>query len=45
MNSVFSRALLNQGADESTLDKIFKIDLCNSYHARILKDTLTNCMF
>lgn len=45
MNSVFSRTLLNQGADESTLDKIFKIDLCNSYHARISKDTLTNCMF
>lgn len=45
MTSVFSRALLDQGADESTLDKIFKMDLCNSYHARILEGTLTNYKF
>ena len=45
ISSVFSRALLKQGADEVTLDRIFKMDLCNSYYVRILKDTLTNCKF
>ena len=45
IDSVFSRALIKQGADETTLNRIFKIDLCDSYYVRILKDTLTNCKF